>query len=181
MLSAMRRHLVQSILLAAVLGPAAPSMAATTFWPTTFGPAAHTNQDGPVVGHTSQDHTLPVLRTKSLIGGGSSQGTLPAGIEEHLHLLAWPAPAGDLSTRRLARDLIGGFLPEIAVMLDTGLGLGLADVDSILDPPDVLTDLAGPDTGMVVSPPVATIPAPGTIPILLVLVTLPWTRRRRRS
>ncbi len=162
MLSAMKRHLVQSILLAAVLGPAAPLMAAVTFWPTTFGPAAHTNQDGPVVGHTTQDHTLP------------------AGIEEHLHLLAWPAPAGDLSTRQLARDLIGGFLPEIAVMLDTGLGLGLADVDSILDPADVLTDLVGPDTGMVISPPVATIPGPGTIPILLALVTLPWTRRRRR-
>ena len=174
---------MQSILLAAVIAPAAPSMAAATLWPTTFGPAAHTNQDGPVVGHTTQDHTLPALRTKSLIGGGSSRGTLPAGIEEHLHLLAWPAPAGDLSTRRLARDLIGGFLPEIAVMLDPGLGLGLglADVDSILDPADVLTDLVGPDTGMVVSPPVATIPAPGTIPILLVLVTLPWTRRRRRS
>jgi len=174
----MRRHLVQSILLAAVLGPAAPSMAAATFWPTTSGPAAHTNQDGPVVGHTTQDHTLPVLRTKSLIGAGH-RGTLPAGIEEHLHLLAWPAPAGDLSTRRLARDLIGGFLPEIAVMLDTGLGL--ADLVPVgLDPPDVLTDLVGPDTGMVVSPPVATIPAPGTIPILLVLVTLPWARRRRR-
>ena len=178
MLSAMKRHLVQSILLAAVLGPAAPSMAATTFWPTTFGPVAHTNQDGPVVGHTSQDHTLPVLYTKSLIGAGH-RGTLPAGIEEHLHLLAWPAPAGDLSTRRLARDLIGGFLPEIAVMLDPGLGpANLVPVG--LDPPDVLTDLVGPDTGMVVSPPVATIPAPGTIPILLALVTLPWTRRRRR-
>lgn len=171
---------MQSILLAAVLGPAAPSMAATTFWPTTFGPAAHTNQDGPVVGHTTQDHTLPVLRTKSLIGGGSSRGTLPAGIEEHLHLLAWPAPAGDLSTRQLARDLIGGFLPEIAVMLDTGLGL--VDVDpGGLDLADVLTDLTALNTGMVVSPPVATIPAPGTIPILLALVTLPWTRRRRRS
>ncbi len=171
---------MQSILLAAVLGPAAPSMAAATFWPTTFGPAAHTNQDGPVVGHTSQDHTLPVLHTKSLIGAGH-RGTLPAGIEEHLHLLAWPAPAVDLSTRQLAGDLIGGFLPEIAVMLDPGLGLGLADVDSILDPADVLTDLVGPDTGMVVSPPVATIPAPGTIPTLLALVIMPWTRRRRRS
>lgn len=152
---------MQSILLAAVLGPAAPSMAAATLSPTAFGPVAHTSQDGPVVAHTSQDHTLPV------------------GIEEHLHLLAWPAPAVDLSTRQLAGDLIGGFLPEITVMLDPGLGL----VDLVpvgLDPADFLTDLVGPDTGMVVSPPVATIPAPGTIPILLALVMMPWTRRRRR-
>ncbi len=177
----MRRHLVQSILLAAVLAPATPSMAAATFWPTTLEPAAHTNQDGPVVGHTTQDHTLPVLRTKSLIDGGLAPGNLPALIEEHLHLLAWPAPAGDLSTRRLVGDLIGGFLPEIAVMLDPGLGLGLADVDSILDPADVLTDLVAPDTPMVVSLPVAAVPGPGTIPILLVLVTMSWTRRRRRS
>ena len=171
---------MQSILLAAVLAPATPSMAAATFWPTTLEPAAHTNQDGPVVGHTTQDHTLPVLRTKSLIDGGLSGGNLPALIEEHLHLLAWPAPAGDLSTRRLVGDLIGGFLPDPTVMLDTGLGL--VDVDpGGLDLADVLTDLTVPDTGMVVSPPVATIPAPGTIPILLVLVTMPWTRRRRRS
>ena len=179
MLSAMRQHLVQSILLAAaVVVPAAPSMAAETIWPTTFGPAAHTNQDGPVVAHTTQDHTLPVLHTKSLIGGGSSSGTLPAGIVEHLHLLAWPTPAVDLSTSGLARDL-AAFLPEPAVMLDTGLGL--ADVDPVgLDPADVLTDLVAPETGMVVSPPVATVPGPGTIPILLVLVTMPRTRRRRR-
>ena len=170
---------MQSILLAAVLAPATPSMAAATFWPTTLEPAAHTNQDGPVVGHTTQDHTLPVLRTKSLIDGGLSQGNLPALIEEHLHLLAWPAPAGDLSTRRLVGDLIGGFLPDPTLMLDTGLGL--VDVDpGGLDLADVLTDLTVPDTGMVVSPPVATIPAPGTIPILLVLVALRRTRRRRR-
>ncbi len=170
---------MQSILLAAVLAPATPSMAAATFWPTTLEPAAHTNQDGPVVGHTTQDHTLPVLRTKSLIDGGLSQGNLPALIEEHLHLLAWPAPAGDLSTRRLVGDLIGGFLPDPTLMLDTGVGL--VDVDpGGLDLADVLTDLTALNTGMVVSPPVATIPGPGTIPVLFVLVTLRWAPRRRR-
>ncbi len=31
-----------------------------------------------------------------------------------------------------------------------------------------------------VSPPAAPIPGPGTLPMLLLLSTLPWTRRRRR-
>ena len=177
----MRRHLVRSILLAAMLAPAAPSMAAAsmapdTFWPTVFGPAAHTNQDGPVVAHTTQDHTLPVLHIRSA-GGDGLGGMLTASPGDHAHRLGWPTPAGELSTSRLVGDLIGGYLPEPAVMLDAGFGL--ADVDRLA--PADFPDLVLPGTGPLVSPPAAPIPAPGTLPMLLLLSTLPWTRRRRRS
>ncbi len=177
----MRRHLVQSILAAAMLAPAAPSMAAAsmspdTFWPKTFGPTAHTNQDRPAVAHTTQDHALPVSFIGSF-GVDELGGTLAASPGDLLYLPGWPTPAGKLSASRLVGDLIGGYLPEPAVLV--GTSFGLAEVDRLA--PADFPDLVLPGTGPLVSPPGAPIPAPGTLPMLLLLSTLPWTRRRRRS
>ncbi len=127
-----------------------------------WGPAAHTNQDGPQVSHTNQDHVLS--GSDPILGDGLGWGSAPLVPDE----VVWELFS--------ALDSVGRAMGEIPIIEPA---FTVTSIDRFLPTPPVSFGAA---SGARLDPPAGAIPAPGTLALLgLGAWGLPGLRRRRRA
>ena len=127
----------------------------------TEGPAAHTNQDRPLVSHTNQDHVLS--GSDPILGDGLGWGSAPLVPDD----VVWELFS--------ALDSVGRTMREIPIIEPAFTVTG---IDRFLPTPPVPFGAAASGPGL--NPPAGAIPAPGTLALLgLGILGLRGRTRRR--